>query len=576
MPNADDYLQPLLGAEPLLQPIPGACPSGLPLRHEPAYEDIRQAMRPADTAPSGVWQRDQKLTDWQGIIDRASHVLATQSKDLDIAVWLTEALVRKQGIVALPEGIRLIRDLLERFWDTIYPSIEDGDEGFRARPINHLNKAFVATFTMWPISQNGLTLYDQRTSRTERKPPQEEIDEAVKATPRQFYERRLEELVQAREAVTLLQNTCQARFKTADRPDLGKLLDQLGDVQNAMQQYLRQTPAMAPPAALPAKPAATLVVPPSAPEEPLDVRESLHAQQSAVAGPAVHGIHELAAGLRRADPSDPVPYMLVRSWCFGPLLASGSPVDETRLEPPSTELRTALRRLVREKDWWEVLEKTESAMKLPCAPCWLDLHRHAFRACTELGHRGAASGIRGILAGYLHALPDLPAAMMLDGSPTASSETALWLRDEVLGGARGFIEDAQEPLSTAQEQPDAFEAAQAELRAGRFNEAFRLLTEALAQEESGRGKMQRKLQLARISMTAGHHRLALPILREIDQIVEEHHLECWETRELIASHLETLYRCLDALQESSGYKEKVYGRLCAVDPLKALELAAKQ
>ena len=572
MSDADDLLQPLPDLAPLLLSIPGNCPSGSPVRHHPVYEEIRLALRPPDTAPKDIWQRDQQPLDLLAVIDKASDILATKAKDLDVAVWLTEALVRQHGVQAFPDGIGLIRGLLEAFWDTIYPSIEDDDEGFRARPIKHLNKAFVATFARWPIAQNGFTLHDRSTSGSEGNPPPEEIDRAVRATPRQFYEARVKELLQTREAVTLLQDTCRERFKAADRPDLGKLVEQLDDVHGAMQQYLRQKPATTQGAA----PHAVPLFPPSNPEGAPAIPESRPTQQPAVPSPLLHGIYELSSSLRRDDPSDPVPYMLLRSWRFGALLASGSPVDETLLEPPSTELRTALRRAVRDEDWWEVLEQTEHAMESRCGACWLDLHRHAYQACTGLGHRGAASAIRGMLAGYLKALPDLPAAVMLDGSPTASPETAEWLRSEVLGSAPEFLEDRPELQASATERPDAFETAQAELRAGRLGEACRVLTEVLSLEESGRGKMQRKLQLAKIFMAAGHHRLALPILREIDQIIEERRLEGWEARALIASHLETLYCCLDALQENADYKQKVYDRLCAADPLKALQFTAKR
>jgi hypothetical protein len=73
-------------------------------------------------------------------------------------------------------------------------------------------------------------------------------------------------------------------------------------------------------------------------------------------------------------------------------------------------------------------------------------------------------------------------------------------------------------------------------------------------------------------MEAGQHRIALPLLREIDQIVESRHLEGWEDAEILSSHLRTLHRCLGAFEGNADYQKRVYDRLCALDPLQALEL----
>jgi type VI secretion system protein ImpA len=289
--------------------------------------------------------------------------------------------------------------------------------------------------------------------------------------------------------------------------------------------------------------------------------------------------------MRQEDASNPVPYMLVRSWAFGPMLAHGSPVSEDRLEPPPTELRTALRRASLNSSWDDVLEQTERGMELPCRSCWLDLQYYSHRACTELQHEGAAHAIKGMLTGYLQALPGLPGLVMLDGSPVANPDTAAWIRSAVLADPQQARNESLEEVASFDfdkqretfegAPPDAFEVAGSELKAGRFNEAFRILGEALAKETSGRGRMQRKLQLAKIAMEGGQHRIAQPLLREIYQMIEARRLEGWESAELIAPPLAMLYDCLETLGENGEFKQRVYEQLCAVDPLKALEITAK-
>jgi type VI secretion system protein ImpA len=583
MVDLENLAEPLLSWDGLLQPIAGESPSGPSLRNEAPYEAIREALRPPDTAPGGVWQRDQKPTDYAAVIKMASAFLATRSKDLDVAIWLSEALTRKHHLAGLCEGLLLVRKLLETFWDTIHPALDPEDgEAFRARPIKHLNKVFVAAFLQFPITADGRTVYEYNASRSDGTPPVEEIDRAVDDTPIGFYNHLSEQIVEARQAVTLLRKTCDEKFLTSDRPYLERLLEQIDGLNNTVKSLVRSKPAPAavappeapvpPPAASPAWPATTR--PPAPPPSP----------PAAVAPPEVT-VYDLAAALRRDDASNPVPYMLVRSWCFGPMLAHGSPVSEDSLEPPPTELKTALRRAYLHQDWFEVLEQTERAMQLPCGSCWLDAQQYSYRACKELVYEGAANAIRGMLAGYLQALPDLVSSVMLDGSPAASPDTVAWLHSEVLVDPRQSRKesldevrsiDFDKPREVSEgAPPDAFEVAAGELNAGRFSEAFRVLAEALAKELSGRGRMQRKVQLAKISVEAGQHRIALPILREIYQTIEERRLDSWEAADLIAPPLAMLYRCLETLGDTGDFKQHLYEKLCSVDPIKALELTEK-
>jgi type VI secretion system protein ImpA len=578
MVDLENPAHSLLRWDRLLSPIAGDCPSGSPVRNKPEYDEIREALRPPDTAPGGVWQHDQKPADYNAVIKMASDQLATRSKDLDIAVWLTEALVRQYGIPGLTEGLVLIRELLADFWETVYPVIdEDGDEGFRARPINRLNTAFVSAVLQLPITGDGRTLYDYNTSRSEGTP--EEVDQSIKATPAEFYDELRGEVEAAREAIGELQQACNAHFKTGDRPYLEKLLNQMEGLHNTVVALRRAKPASQPAAAPAPKAASTGPAPPAAATEP--------PPSPVEAATPDRDIFRIATSLRREDAASPVPYMLVRSWAFGALLARGAPVDPGQLHPPSTELRIALRTAIQGEDWWEALEQTETAMQTACGGCWLDIQNYSHTACRRLGFDAAAGAIRGMTAAYLQALPDLMTALMLDGSPVASPDTFAWLRTEILVDAQSARKESLDEVRTVDfedqlkafegKEPDAFDVAESEMNAGRFEEAFRVLAEALQREQSGRGRMQRKLQLAKISMEANQDRIALPILRELFQLIEDRRLDSWEAPELICPPLAMLYRCLEKAEadDNAGDRRRVYERLCAIAPLRALELTSK-
>jgi type VI secretion system protein ImpA len=68
----------------------------------------------------------------------AVEALTNSTKDFEIAAWLTEALVRQEGLAGLSAGARVLAGLLEQHWDAGFPQPdEDGLEG-RAAPLGGL------------------------------------------------------------------------------------------------------------------------------------------------------------------------------------------------------------------------------------------------------------------------------------------------------------------------------------------------------------------------------------------------------------------------------------------------------
>jgi type VI secretion system protein ImpA len=114
----------------ILAPIPGANPSGENLRNSQVYIKITEARRQEED-----WSGGRKEADYKAVLKLAGDALATKSKDLQLAAWVTEALLKREGLAGLRSGLELIKSLLDTFWDSIYPELEDGDAEFRAAPV---------------------------------------------------------------------------------------------------------------------------------------------------------------------------------------------------------------------------------------------------------------------------------------------------------------------------------------------------------------------------------------------------------------------------------------------------------
>src|SRR2546428_516511 len=107
--------------EDLLQPIPGSNPAGTNLRYDPIYDKIKEARREEEDVDQGDWKRARKVADWPLVIKLTGDALTTKSKDLQIAAWLTEGLLKQEGLGGLRAGLGLLQGLLEKFWDHLYP-----------------------------------------------------------------------------------------------------------------------------------------------------------------------------------------------------------------------------------------------------------------------------------------------------------------------------------------------------------------------------------------------------------------------------------------------------------------------
>ena len=142
----------VIDLEAILNPISDEKPSGEYARYSGAYDEIGEERRADDTLNKGDWQGDLKVADFQKVIDLAVPVLEKETKDIQIAAWLTEALVKQHGFAGLRDGLKLLIGLQENFWDTLFPEVDEGDMEGRANAL-----AWVAKKTAFAIKQARIT-----------------------------------------------------------------------------------------------------------------------------------------------------------------------------------------------------------------------------------------------------------------------------------------------------------------------------------------------------------------------------------------------------------------------------------
>jgi type VI secretion system ImpA family protein len=103
----------------------------------------------------GIWKTDLRRADWGKIESLCEEALTTQSKDLQLAAWLTEAWISLRGVEGYTRGIQLFSSLIEAFWETLHPQPpEDGDMEGRLMIFEWMDRTLSARLLLIPLTQS--------------------------------------------------------------------------------------------------------------------------------------------------------------------------------------------------------------------------------------------------------------------------------------------------------------------------------------------------------------------------------------------------------------------------------------
>jgi type VI secretion system protein ImpA len=117
---------------------------------------------------------------------------------------------------------------------------------------------------------------------------------------------------------------------------------------------------------------------------------------------------------------------------------------------------------------------------------------------------------------------------------------------------------------------DPYALAQGTLKSGQPEKAFEIMRKEIARQGSGRGRFQRTMQLAELCVTAGKDAIAQPLLDDLAAAIEEHKLDAWEDKEMVAAALATIMRTSRRVLDDESEKRRLFERICRLDPVRAL------
>lgn len=112
--------------EGLLQPISKSAPCGENMRYDVVYDRIQDA-RSESTLPQDDTSPEEGAN-WTLVKALCEQVLRQKSKDLQVAIWLTESWFYLEGFSGLERGLILLNQLVEKYWPQLFPHLEEDQD----------------------------------------------------------------------------------------------------------------------------------------------------------------------------------------------------------------------------------------------------------------------------------------------------------------------------------------------------------------------------------------------------------------------------------------------------------------
>lgn len=152
----------ILDLNSLLAPIADDAPTGADIRTDTTPGSIYYLIKDARTAARAAERQSaagdtEARADWRPVLKHGEIALAQKTKDLEIAAYMIEALVRVHGFAGLRDGLQLARGLVENFWDGLYPLPDEDGMDTRVAPISSLSGDEAEGVLIQPIAMAPIT-----------------------------------------------------------------------------------------------------------------------------------------------------------------------------------------------------------------------------------------------------------------------------------------------------------------------------------------------------------------------------------------------------------------------------------
>lgn len=514
------------------EPISADNPAGDSCRYDDVFARLQAQMEKIGSLTG-------EAVDWRQVVELATDILKTKSKDMLVMSYLTLGVFETEGYAALNAALEAYKEFLAKFWDNAFPKVKPPQGRFNA---------------VQYLIEKILDKIELKGGQAKRHPTAAEKEAVHKCA----------ETIAAFDTAVTTAFTAQP-----ETPNMLPLVRAFKALKEKVGPLVSEQPA---PAAAPAAAPATdgAAAPPSAPAAPggEGFRNESQAYQQ---------IRLLSKYFMSQDNKNPVAYRLLRIAKLGGFTSAPDPKN---IAPPANVAtrKGYFDKLAGDGNWPQLL--TEAEGQFDATPLWLDMQRYVALALKNLGpmYAAAYSAVVFEIVALRQRLPALFDLSFKDNTPLADGATKSWL-DEVggqIGGGGGG--------GGGGSNQDAVSAALAEARKllgeAKGPEAVARLSSQADASASRRDRFRAQLALGEVFLDLGKPSLALSLLEGLEATIAQHHVEDWEP-DLAAKAYQGLYTAMGRkigtakpAPEEGRRLDDLFARLCRLDPQAALRIEA--
>lgn len=508
------------------RPISADLPTGENAKYDEEYELLTAELAKLESI-SG-----DNSVDWEQIISLATNILDAKSKDLLIASYLTQGLFIKQGLSGLGTGLTVISDMLQTFYDGLFPPLKRVKArsnalswlADKAEPMVSEMNPGVKDFTTFESCLQQVTKIQAMCD--EKMAEQSPTLGAFRRSLKNWRDHLKIEVDKAQKAKEEKESQQVAQKETTEATPL-----------ETTNTDTPEKPVVKP--AAPAKPSMTPVAA-SAVNDDKDVKAAIKSVQDIG--------KKIALFKRQSSAADPVAYSLLRT-CIWMQIERLPPNEnqQTQLPEIDADRQNLLKNLLDNQAYGDLVNAAESAF---CdSMFWLTAHRYTASALEALGHSQAKQAMTNSVAAFVNNFPGIRELKFVSGTPFADEMTQIWLDEQVLGGSgSGGAAIASDPWNAGLQ--DALSLA----GKGKAVDGIALIKSGENAGQDGRQRFMWQLCCAQYLVKTGNVVLAVPHLEHLwEQLVSRNLCE-WESQTTLTI-ARNLLTCFEHKALKSGMNE---------------------
>ena len=522
-------------------PINSTNTAGDDIRYDPLFETLQAEI---DAKPSA----GSSGVNWKKVVEMASTILETRSKDILVASYLAVGLLRTEGVPqGLLNGLVLLNDLMQEFWENMFPPVKR----MRGR----------AQALGWWVERTEAVLGEV----TDPAPISAETQQELASTVESLYD--------------------QISEKCPDAPSLRRILEFVRALPVEAEAQPEPPEAAPQPTAQPAAKSEQQPLPTQSEQQPRPQAQAA-ASFSAHTLTNQNEVNSLLASVIEKN------YLLVDFMLAGPtpepawyrlnLLSAWFEINKL---PPATDKRTLIpspdRQITNSLAAMKGAENWGGMVKSGCYtirryPFWLDMNRWVAEALSMMGEmfRDGKQAIEEETARFARRFGEIENYTFNDGTPFADSQTKSWLR--TLDNSGGAASQAAIPASgddLALKVAAEFSCCRALMNSGKQGEGLSQMQTLLQASRSGRERYLWRLSMVQLLMLSGMEKLALPHICELMKDYDAYRLEEWDP-DMALHALKTVWSVLRTQNdpESKRKADETLSRISMLSPSDAFNL----